>query len=271
MDTSSSGGITLFSPHTIPPKRLTCWTGRQLLKPAVKDFSDHHFPTKRSLSTSSDEDSFNYSNHVSQTLLSDRKQILTCRPLETFRQSNPRSIWNTSGSPDNAEEIHRRHVQRSARLRSRLGYSRSLSANQLFTTQAPQIEPETPLCLQITRPGEGIGTKAEFQRRVFSARPANTGRYFDSTNGLRSRNGGHGRRPRTAGSWLTAGLNIQSIQLHSKMPLLSKRRTLQENLIDKHLHSDRSQQENELETCSSSNTSFQKNISIIDIGTSTDT
>ncbi|XP_046580215.1 uncharacterized protein LOC124287724 [Haliotis rubra] len=221
-------GISVVTQTMITPRRFTCWTGREQLKPAVQDLSGQLRPPTRSLSSSSDEDgNGNYLSFGPQGFLSERHNALTCRPFLTQRQTSRSAGMNTQRG-DNC--IHRQTVQRSARLRSRLSYTRSRSADQMLNTVANKTyDSEELLSLQVAKSVDRsrdsmqghmytLPSSRMSQRDiVVQPRPATTtGRYFDSANGLRCRNMHQNRRPQTAGSWLASGLKIQRIKLQSK-------------------------------------------------------
>ncbi|KAL8589099.1 hypothetical protein ACOMHN_017262 [Nucella lapillus] len=139
-----------------------------------------------------------------------------------------------------AEEVHRRHVARTARVRSRLSAKPRVVADRVIPATPSGVSGisrlsgyENECSFSLSLPENGVDRDLEDMRLTsFSrtssrndsamtsrSRPATTGRYFDSSNGLRNIRSSPSvfrSRPNTATPGTGPGLKIKKLTIHHK-------------------------------------------------------
>ncbi|PVD19359.1 hypothetical protein C0Q70_19847 [Pomacea canaliculata] len=145
------------------------------------------------------------------------------------------TYWDSARFPNStcrhpawAEELHRNSVARTARVRARLSPTRPCrTPDRATSTSSPSSAYESDNRFILTLPFNDDTLEDIKEGRTFGkeplttarSRPATTGRYFNTNNGLRNSKSQTtwGTRPATAGQRFSSpGLRIQKLTLHQK-------------------------------------------------------
>ncbi|KAK3750279.1 hypothetical protein RRG08_015772 [Elysia crispata] len=183
---------------------------RRTLQPSVRDFSDQVIGCYS-------EDGGLYLGIanpakpvVSNILDTTRRQsprfagsIVTYSTLEAAAHSHLPATFDTPrNSIISPEELHRRHVAKSARLRSRLSGNKQLQRTRVLDSPLSNSHrscwntpnsntglypsPRPSSSNEVKRPWSSDGPSKFIGQQTCRSRPATTGRYFNSSNGLRT-------------------------------------------------------------------------------------
>ncbi|XP_005091819.1 uncharacterized protein LOC101854067 [Aplysia californica] len=206
-------------------------TSRSTLKPTVRDFSDQVIGNY-----TIDDDTLCVSTVArAQSEISTYRRphsTVTYTSLETAAQSHIPATFDTPRSSTfGPAEVHRRHVVKSARLRSRLSGNKQMkrldSRNSVLSNGWQDTNPgffatyPSGSCRDLvsSRPFERSVSSEFIGHQHPRVRPSTTGRYFDSSNGLWTSSTArmsYQNRPHTAGAWAGPGLRIQKMTLNVK-------------------------------------------------------